>query len=93
MNLYALFVGSIVTGMILALAWDALTRWAARADATLQAHIDAALAGTDDPIFLELATERDMGPIFEAGYRRQAQRFHAELDAPDAVERLGGGQS
>jgi len=37
-------------------------------------------APTETPTFDALAAERHMGPIFEAGYERQAKRLRDELE-------------
>ena len=51
-------------------------------------------APTDTPTFDALAAEHDMGPIFEAGYERQAQRLREELEDVAAFNAwLYGGRS
>ena len=47
-----------------------------------------------EPIFANLATERDMGPIFEAAYERQVKRLREELEDRAAFDRwlYGGGR-
>lgn len=67
-------------------------RWAAEHRAEPVTDEWLAILKATEPTFADLAIERDMGSIFEAGYDRQAKRLHAELEDDAALsEWLGGG--
>lgn len=94
--LYWLIIAWAITLGVVGLIWVAAVeigkwrdrRWQSERPARPAANPEW-FAGLYDhePIFADLATERDMGPIFEAGYERQAKRLRDELEDDAAVSR------
>jgi hypothetical protein len=99
--IYWVLIAYVFTLGVVGLLWVAAVeigkwrdrRWAAERPARPVADPEW-VAGLFDhpPIFAEVATEHDMGQIFEAGYERQAKRLREELEDRAAFDRwLHGG--
>ena len=85
MKTFLLFLAMTCTPVALVLAWAWADEWLAdladrrrRAEQDRQTDAEwlAGLAATDTPVFAELA----------------AEQMRAELEAPDAVDRIAGGR-